>query len=394
MRNKIFIIPSWYPSEVNPMAGTFIREQIWAVSKFNNDIVQFVSTWGHESGHLSFSRPSSIFKSFTWRVRARKRISYLTKNVIELYRPTLSWSNQLPFGGYKCVYDVNRRNFLDAMRLGDGVSLIHAHSVYPAGIIASLLSEEFGVPFIITEHMGPRNPSLLSPNGFIDEISAAYKNALKNVVVSEFLGRKLSELAVPNIAIIPNLVNENAFKLERRIPDRFIYFTLCHMTHVKGVDILLRAIDRISNEPDIEFWIGGDGPNLSQYKGLASELGISHKIRWLGIIDPKDTAGYFQNCDVFVLPSRYETFGVVLAEAIACGKPVISTRCGGPESIVNAGNGILIPKDNVYELSIALREIKANINKFSAKKIREDFLLRFSTKVVSNQIVSLYRSFN
>ena len=85
-----------------------------------------------------------------------ERLSIIISNLIELYSPTLSWTNQLPFGGYKSLLNVNRRNLKQALSLHTEINIIHAHSVYPGGVIASILSKEFNIPYVITEHMGPR----------------------------------------------------------------------------------------------------------------------------------------------------------------------------------------------------------------------------------------------
>ena len=91
------------------------------------------------------------------------------------------------------------------------------------------------------------------------------------------------------------------------------------------------------------------------------------------------------------MPSRYETFGVVYAEAIACGKPVIATKCGGPESIINEGNGLLVEVDNSDQLAESLMQMKKNYNELSQAEIRTNFLEKFSRSVVVEQISSVYR---
>ena len=125
---------------------------------------------------------------------------------------------------------------------------------------------------------------------------------------------------------------------------------------------------------------------LDKYKSLADSLKISKKIKWLGQIEPEQSVKIFQTCNVFVLPSRYETFGVVYAEAIACGKPVIATRCGGPESIVNDINGVLIKPESVKELSEAMIEMRFTSQNYSSTEIRKDFISKFSRVKVVNQL--------
>ena len=391
---NVFVIPSWYPSKGYSSSGIFIKEQINAISIFEKSINQYISSWGHDQGHLSFSNPKSLFKAIKWRIynRSTKIINY-NSNLIELYSPSLSWTNLLPFGGYKSLLKVNRRNLKQAISLYNHIDIIHAHSVYPGGVIASILSKEFNIPYVITEHMGPRIPSLLKNGKPIDDILKAYSEASKIITVSDFLKIKLEQHNINNITVIPNLVNEDIFKIKNKQNKKFIFFTLCNMLEIKGIDILLYAIKEMETDFDsVEFIIGGSGPLLDKYKSLAESLKISKKIKWLGHIEPDQTVKFFQSCDVFVLPSRYETFGVVYVEAIACGKPVIASRCGGPESIVNDINGVLIKSESVEHLSEAMIKMIANIKNYSSKEIRNDFLGKFSREKVVNQITEIYNN--
>jgi glycosyltransferase involved in cell wall biosynthesis len=97
-------------------------------------------------------------------------------------------------------------------------------------------------------------------------------------------------------------------------------------------------------------------------------------------------------CNAFVLPSLYETFGIVLIEALSCGKPVIATRCGGPEWILNEQNGFLVTKGDESYLANAMQRMVKNYHLFCPKLIREDCVGRFSEHVVVAQLERTYAS--
>src|SRR5262249_36764145 len=135
-------------------------------------------------------------------------------------------------------------------------------------------------------------------------------------------------------------------------------YILCVAMHneKKGIDVLLRAFALIHDkEPSLKLVLAGDGPLHGQLKDLASALGIANKVEFLGQQGRVQVVNLLHRCEVFVLPSRSEPFGIVLAEAMACKKPIVATTAGGiPEIIENQKNGILVEPDNEKALAEAL----------------------------------------
>ena len=135
-------------------------------------------------------------------------------------------------------------------------------------------------------------------------------------------------------------------------------YLLCVAMHneKKGIDVLLEGFAQIQNaQPLLRLVLAGDGPLRPQFENLASSLGIAERVDFLGRQNRCQVIDLLRGCEIFVLASRSEPFGIVLLEAMACQKPIISTRVGGiPEIIKDKGNGILIPPDNPAALAKAL----------------------------------------
>jgi glycosyltransferase involved in cell wall biosynthesis len=256
------------------------------------------------------------------------------------------------------------------------------------------LSGITGIPYLITEHMSPFPFKYFKrkDKGLARRILDPYKYSSANIAVSRALQKKMQGHEIPNVRVLYNSVDETLFNLpEVKIPSSpFTIFTLARMIPQKGIDILLRAIKLVQPETDFLFRIGGEGEELKKYKALATELGIDDRVKWLGRLDREQSATEMKKCHAFVLPSRHESMGIVFAEAIACGKPLIGTRCGGPEEIINDHNGLLIPPEDLEALANAIRQLKVQYTQFDVKTIRAGFMNRFSSKVITAQIMEIY----
>lgn len=389
---NLFLLPSWYPSPLSPLSGCFTQEQAEAIAELVPDIRVLVSLWGHADTVLPARSPLRWPQRLAWRLQQMKDQVRERNGVYEIYNAKIHWSDRLPFGGARQLVAVNRRNFQLAQQRFGTIDLIHAHVSYPAGYIASLLSQEFGVPYVLTEHMSPFPfPNLMRGDQPVSEIAQAFRQAAASIAVSPSLSQRVASFDYPAPRFIPNMVDERAFAIGESSSSKTIFFTLCGISEQKGIDHLLEAI-ALWNPPSdkFEFRIGGEGPLLKIYRAKAQELGIDDRVLWLGAVSRAEAPAMFRESHIFVLPSRHETFGVVYAEAIASGKPIIATRCGGPECIVNEVNGLLVDVGDVPSLARAMRTLASNWTHYSPQVIREDFEQRFSRRAVVSQLLSLY----
>ena len=142
------------------------------------------------------------------------------------------------------------------------------------------------------------------------------------------------------------------------------HFLLCVAMHneKKGLDVLLQAFARIEkDDPLLKLALVGDGPLRGELEAMARALGIADRVHFLGRKGRPQVADLLWRCEIFVLPSRAEPFGIVLIEAMACRKPVVATTVGGiPEIIEDGRNGLLVEPDNPAALASALVRVLKN----------------------------------
>ena len=192
---------------------------------------------------------------------------------------------------------------------------------------------------------------------------------------------------------MPNIVNERfcSFELRPNESKNFEFINVALMTENKCQANILHAFSRISKvNPNIRLTLGGDGPVRSQLEQLAHDLGIAEKVKFTGMLTREQVLAAMAAADAFVLSSRYETFGVVVIEALALGKPVIATRCGGPESIVRKEDGILILVDDVDALAAAMIKMVENRNDYDPAEIRKACSARFSEAAIAKRLMNTY----
>lgn len=393
---NVFVLPSWYPSARQPMAGLFAHDQALALALARPAWHVMVGLWGHHDGALNLRSASDCWRALVWRLKARAGWRHTDGPLQEVLSPCLSWTLAWAGGGVRGQLAASRANLARAEARHGPVALIHAHVGFPAGWIAAQLAAERGLPVLLTEHMSPFPfPALADARGQPQpRLREAFEAASATVAVSAALADRLHACGLPCDTVIPNVVDERRFMLRaganRPASAGRQLFTLGALVPQKGVDVLLRAFALLPPQPcPVALHIGGDGPERASLRALAAALGVAERVHFLGALRPEQTPAHFAACDVFVLASRHETFGVVLAEALMSGKPVVATRCGGPEDVVTAANGRLVASEDPAALAAALHAVLNTPLAFDAQALRADAVARFGLRAVGERLALL-----
>lgn len=382
---KVLIIPSWYPYSQLPHAGNFIINQANALA--DNGLAEIsILNWGQLEYQLVLRSPLKSLSRFYSYLGSKSGMRQWPNSICEYRIPHLTWTQHL-LGG-------NLEALIPKLKSLAQFDLIHAHVSYPAGYLAMKLSEQTGIPFIITEHSGPFPLPGLSKKGIALPLVSEPISAAKAVIaVSSALAEEIRHQTGRESLIIPNLVDGNFFKpLEHRIANNsFSLFALASLVPSKGIIDLVEAIKILSAKGiDLCLKIGGAGSLATRITKEISRHHLQQKLVLLGQLKPPQALTQYQNCDCFVMPSHHESFSVVLLEALACGKPVIATACGGPTDIVTSDNGLLVPPRNPLALAEAIQKMMQTYQNYDPACIRDHCVQTYSSEVIASQIAKVY----
>ena len=158
----------------------------------------------------------------------------------------------------------------------------------------------------------------------------------------------------------------------------FVFFCTSRLSAEKNHALLLAAFaDAFAGDPTTRLHLAGDGPIEAELRRLCREQGVEGQVEFLGNLAAERLRAAMARADAFALASNGETFGVVVIEALAAGLPVVSTASGGPDHLIDASNGLLVPTRDRSALRDALIEMRRRAASYDRAQIRADALRRF-----------------
>jgi len=281
---------------------------------------------------------------------------------------------------------------------------VHGLSWVISHLLAAVLTKELeGTPVVCTFHM-TSNLERWPWYPFEDLLlESCLRHVDAFIAVSNEHGEKWSEVCNKEIAVIPNGVDTNRFNpnvngesIKKRlgIHGKFTVLYVGRLAKQKGLEYLLRAVPiTLKETKDIAFLIAGEGGLKKELEALAQQLGVNQQVKFLDFIPDSELPKYYAACDVFVLPSVYEPFGMVLLEAMAAGKPVVATAVGGiPEIVFHGKNGFLVKPKEPKELANAIltlshhHDLAMSMGQVGRRIVERDY----SWEIITARVVKLY----
>lgn len=382
----VLVVPSWYPTPIAPVRGIFFREQARALRRAGLKI-------GVAYPELRRLRtlPQGELLGSCWQVTVQ----------VEDGLPTVRRRGWNPPGAklrrrvfVRQVQGLVKR-YMDEFGRPD---LVHAHAARWAGVAAAQVRRELRIPYVVTEH------STAVAGGDLDPLDRqglreAYRDAASVLSVSHALADSLVEFVDPDkVHVVPNVVDTEFFSLppSPRSHEPFTFVTVAALRRKKGLDVLLEAFRAAfgSRKADVRLRIAGDGPQAEELEDLRHSLGLEGRVELLGRLSREGVRRELWRANVGVLPSRLETFGVAVIEAMATGLPVVATSSGGPEEIVTTETGWVVPPDDSRALASALEAaFDAGIQgRFPEQAIRRYAVDRYGEEAVTSRLVEIYDS--
>jgi glycosyltransferase involved in cell wall biosynthesis len=242
-----------------------------------------------------------------------------------------------------------------------GIDLIHAHQAFPDGAAARLLADDLGLPYVVTVHGADVNLNLVGDDRVRRRTLQALAGAAVVVTVSGALARRLGGVVpATRLHVVPNgvAVHEQVAP-SALLPDRRVVLSVGNLYASKGHATVLAALACLGAEHDDVAWVVvGDGPERRRLEARASELGLAGRTTFLGWRPHDEVLSLMARADAFVLPSAPEGFGVVYAEAMAQGTPVVACLGEGPaDFVVPDESGLLVAPGDVAAVAAAVARL-------------------------------------
>ncbi len=378
----ILILPSWYPSKGNSIRGSFFKEQAEALQKAGNKVGVIYPE----------ARILRLNKEYTFKDLGIK--SRVVNNILT-YRSV--FFGKIPGRSYwreRFLWSADAVSIFKKYILVEGMpDIIHVHSALNGGLVALKIGKKHGIPFVVTEHS----------SGFYQDyfnksdkklLRKIYSKSARNITVSPVLAETVNTYLDSNFTFewIPNFVNSMFINNNKRKQiDGFVFLSVGALNENKNHSDLINAfIGIFRNKINIKLRIAGSGKLKSKLLSLIESENMGEQISLLGKVERVNIVDEYKNADCLVHTSKYETFGVVIIEALASGLPVISSVCGGPEYIVNKGNGVLFPIGNIEELQKQMLFMWRNKGKYSPELIKRDCFNKFGEKTLVNTLLGMY----
>ena len=361
--SHILIITSWYPTPENPLYGSFVEEQANLLARNHHKVtVVHIFLKGRFMQTL-MSRSTDVTTTQS------DLLTVHTIGVAPVF-PRARSANYRKAAKFLM-------GFLESKKLITPETIIHSHSAFIGGVVASKVAKQFKCDFFHTEHS---SGIILNPEEYTTEDRKALKELLStastSIFVSRFARDKVNKeygLTTKKQKVIPNLVDNHFFErpLESSHQNGFTILSIGALSDLKNQELLLKTVHLLKNQINgLKVIIAGEGPKKEELISLCNSLDIDEQVSFIGRLDRKEVAEQLSRADLHVSTSKIETFGLTIAESIALGTPVLACDSGGVNDIITNECG-MICEYSTESLAQGILHFLDNRDKYPAQKKRK-----------------------
>lgn len=375
---KIFFLPTSYPNKKNPQKAIFVYEQAKQLAQMGHEITVL---------HVEKFPTRDIFRKINRKIEViddkfTMRFTIQQKTFFEEKFPELN----------KHIFLKNVQKLFDfALEEKGKPDVIYAHFSKWAGYAGGQISKKYGIPLVTMEHFGGLVRGNIS-NSLRMCVKETIKNSKYFICVSESLKNSIEKqiCSEKEIYVIPNMI-DNIFGYKPVTSHKgFIFCAIGRLNESKNYQMLIHSfINAFGANEKIYLRIGGDGEERRKLEKIVNDSKRQHQIKFLGALTREQTLTEYINCDSFALSSSWETYGIVYREALAVGRPIVTTNHGGfSKEDWHSEYGYMVPVKDIEAFSEALKFMVKNYNSFEGRKISEICLKDCASDMVCKKIES------
>lgn len=356
----ILCIPSWFRFGDRLLSGIFFDEQ-----------ADLLKNAGAQVGMLYAHRVASFKELRSWQ----------KSRLVDVPWGSYQQSTYLPFipnhrySQFTLYLQHCRKAFEHYLIKIGKPDVIFAQSVYLGGVIAASISQEYDIPFVISEHSSSliRRERQHKINQNLAQ--KAYSEASLVFFVSKFLASSIQsiyEIPSEKHVIIPNALAPIFLDspITQKSTKPFNFIIIGNFVALKQQDLVITALAQLPNH--CRLILVGDGATRKKCESLASQLGVDDRCQFVGNLSRAALRELFFTTNCLISASSVETFGMSIIEALACGVPVISFNSGGPAEIISPENGILLQEKSIDGLTEAMKTMLHTYERYDSANIAKD----------------------
>ena len=374
---QVLFITNWYPNERDVQQGIFVKKHAQAAANNNELVLLYLNAHPELKKAFKIRLEQDGFPAITVHY---KKSGFPLINLIRRMRAAMI--------GLKETKKYQRKP-----------TIVHANIININTFPVYLYCRWKRIPYVVSEHWSGYGDGRFGRLSLINKylIRRIAKKAVRLMPVSDFLKQKMLDCGLQGqYQVLPNIVDvpKNMTVSERSKKERFKFLMVADLVdHIKNISGAIKAFAAlVKTISDAELHIIGEGPDKKQLTALAAACGLKDtKIIFHKRRDHPYVLEVFPTCDALIVNSYIETFSIVTAEALSYGKPVIATRCGGPEYLVSSRTGILIPPDDPEQLKEAMQYMIQHNDDYSPDEIQASVKDLFNPKTIGKQIDEIYR---